>query len=70
MLPLVAFSRFRSPFSIIERLSLHLANTIMDTGIIPIINPVSVRDLASLPENAPWVRRLTHDGVVAYRVEG
>lgn len=39
-LPLIAVSRFRSPLSIIERISQTLADTIVATAVIPIIDPL------------------------------
>jgi|GEM_PF-4025678 len=69
ILPLIAVSRFRSPFSVIERVSFVLANTIAATAIIPIINPIGVRQLTPLPEDSPWARRIARDGVLAYRAE-
>jgi hypothetical protein len=65
-LPMLAFARFRTQYSIIERVAQALAPTTVGTGIIPVIEPLHESDLVNAVPDAPWVRRVLERGAVLY----
>lgn len=65
-LRLVTFARFRSQYSIIERMAQALAPAIVSTGVIPIIQPLRELDIRDVIFDAPWFRRLLAGGAVLY----
>lgn len=61
-LPLVAVSRFRSEYSVIEAVARSLARAILETGVVPIIQPIRQAEIESMHEDTPFVKMLATRG--------
>ena|ERR1035437_9591234 len=60
---IIAISHYRTPFSIIEELSILLAPAVVEIGIVPIIVPMAERSFADMNWQTPIVRAMTNHGI-------
>jgi len=55
-----------SEFAVIELLARDLAPTVLQTGIVPIVEPLFERSIGLWPSNSPGVRLLQNRGFLLY----
>ncbi|MCP9889052.1 hypothetical protein KBY96_14085 [Cyanobium sp. ATX 6A2] len=63
---IVAFGRFRIPFSVIEELAKLLAPQVVQTGVVPVILPIEVQELRSMTWRTPIIKSLRKYGVALF----
>src|SRR5688572_18144201 len=64
---LLTFSRFRSAYTIIERMARILTPVALEHDIIPTIIPFDPKHLRGMTKDTPFVRRLERQGALVYR---
>jgi len=65
----IALSKYRTLFSVIEELSILLAPAVVEIGIVPQIIPVMERSLKEMNWRTPFVRAITDNGVLLFDKE-
>jgi hypothetical protein len=57
---------YRTDFALIHRLAIDLAPTVLNTGVVPIIEPVHERDLEEMPMNRETFSGVFERGTLLY----
>jgi hypothetical protein len=63
---LVAFGRYRAAYAVIEELASVLAPTVLQTGLVPVVMPLSAQHVLGMTRDTPFVRRAVESGVVLF----
>jgi hypothetical protein len=67
---IVAISRFRIPFSVVEELSRLLAPAVVEMGVLPLIMPLAERELSQMEWRTPIVRDMADSGYLLFSNDG
>ena len=65
---LITVAVYRSPFGVIERMAKVIAASVLELSFVPIVVPVSERELSLMTTDTLWMRRLLERSVTLFRL--
>ena len=63
---IVAISRHRIPFSVVEELAPLLAPAVVEMGVVPLIMPLAEQDLSQMDWKTPIVKAMSDNGYLLF----